>query len=44
MKLMEVDFTLKTLETLRQGNNMATLNMDGGKAKDQSRGSVEEGV
>lgn len=44
MKLMNADSVLKTPETFKQGNNMATLNVDGGKANDQSRGSVEEGV
>lgn len=44
MKLMNVDYILKALETFKQGNDMATLNVHGSKANDQTRGRLEAGV
>lgn len=44
MKLMNVDYILKALETFKQGNAMATLNVGGSKANDQNRGRLEAGV
>lgn len=44
MKLMNMDYTLKSLQTFKQNNDMATLNIGGRKANAQSRRKLEAGA